>query len=513
MQFKRYKPGDPKISASDLNARASTLEAVSQLIFPRKAQGLSGMFGVVNALKGVPFFPYILPAKVTAASTTVPALPPSVTYKAKSIDGAWEVSAFAAPLYRPYNDVPQILPAAVDSDCLLLLVEKTSGPGFDVQILMVREKLNFEACSSGASAYTFAPGSLDLDDLIVADDSSMLIGEDGNLVVADGWAAYPSEPEAEVLIGDADTQPVVGSDGDVVVRDQDAFLVDPDLFEPLLTSDAGLIVVADAALARSEPAVIAPPEEDVGGGGDAGVQVLDDLNDVDVPAPASGQVLAYSGAVWAASKVQTSMLEDDSVTLAKMQEIATDRLIGRSTAGTGNPEQITCTAAGRALLDDADAAAQRTTLGLGPLAIAERVVKSGDVSTSGTAWANVTGMSFSLAANEVCVIEGEIRHVASNTASGLNLGFTDPAGCDTSIRWEGVISASAGAFRQANADDTGTAQTGTPSTTNPALATFKAHVINGANSGTWQLRFASETADAVTVTIKDKSVMWKKPVA
>ncbi len=62
-------------------------------------------------------------------------------------------------------------------------------------------------------------------------------------------------------------------------------------------------------------------------------------------------------------------LNDGGVTLAKMADLATAKIIGRSTAGTGVPEAIDCTAAGRALIDDADAAAQRTTLGLGALAV------------------------------------------------------------------------------------------------------------------------------------------------
>jgi hypothetical protein len=57
-------------------------------------------------------------------------------------------------------------------------------------------------------------------------------------------------------------------------------------------------------------------------------------------------------------------IDDDTVTYAKIQDVsATDKVLGRSTAGSGDVEEIACTAAGRALLDDADAAAQRATLG------------------------------------------------------------------------------------------------------------------------------------------------------
>lgn len=58
-----------------------------------------------------------------------------------------------------------------------------------------------------------------------------------------------------------------------------------------------------------------------------------------------------------------ALIVDATVTLPKLATVATDTLLGRSTAGTGAVETITCTAAGRALLDDANAAAQVATLG------------------------------------------------------------------------------------------------------------------------------------------------------
>ena len=62
---------------------------------------------------------------------------------------------------------------------------------------------------------------------------------------------------------------------------------------------------------------------------------------------------------------------------------ATDKLIGRSTAGAGELEEIACTAAGRALLDDASAAAQLTTLGAAAAATAP-VISTGTAAPSTT---------------------------------------------------------------------------------------------------------------------------------
>jgi len=68
---------------------------------------------------------------------------------------------------------------------------------------------------------------------------------------------------------------------------------------------------------------------------------------------------------YTASSVGTAAVANDAVTYAKIQNVsATDKLLGRSSSGAGDVEEITCTAAGRALIDDASASDQRTTLGL-----------------------------------------------------------------------------------------------------------------------------------------------------
>jgi hypothetical protein len=100
--------------------------------------------------------------------------------------------------------------------------------------------------------------------------------------------------------------------------------------------------------------------------GHAGEYLTTDGTAVSWAATSGGGITALTGDVTASGTGSVAAtIANDAVTYAKMQNVsATDKLLGRASSGAGDVEEIACTAAGRALLDDADAAAQRTTLGL-----------------------------------------------------------------------------------------------------------------------------------------------------
>ncbi len=129
------------------------------------------------------------------------------------------------------------------------------------------------------------------------------------------------------------------------------------IVDSTVTGDA-LLQAANAAAARG-----------VLGLGSVALQGDGDKGDITV----SG-----TGATWT--------IDNGVVTFAKMQAVGTNILLGNDSSGV-TIQDIPCTPAGRALIDDADASAQRTTLGLGALATQGDGDK-GDitVSSSGATW-------------------------------------------------------------------------------------------------------------------------------
>jgi hypothetical protein len=104
-----------------------------------------------------------------------------------------------------------------------------------------------------------------------------------------------------------------------------------------------------------------------------------------------------------------------------------DSLLGAVT--TGNVVEITCTSAGRALIDDADASAQRTTLGLGSIATQNANAVS---ITGGTIVANASGISIrdSDASNVMTISVGS--NLTANTTLTLTTGATTDRTLDIS---------------------------------------------------------------------------------
>lgn len=93
-----------------------------------------------------------------------------------------------------------------------------------------------------------------------------------------------------------------------------------------------------------------------------------------------------------ASAVTITSIPDATITLAKLQNIATAKVIGRSTAGTGVPELLDATTAGFAMLAAADAAAQRTLLGLGSVALLSSIA-AGNLATDAVETAKIKDLN------------------------------------------------------------------------------------------------------------------------
>ena len=127
------------------------------------------------------------------------------------------------------------------------------------------------------------------------------------------------------------------------------------------------------------------------------------------------------------TKIGTTAIDDGAITYGKIQNVsATDKLLGRSSAGSGVIEEISCTSYARSLLDDSDAATARSTLGLGAVATGNTIntsliedlavttgkLASGSITSEKIADSGVTNAK--IAANAV----GDTQLIASGVTQG-----------------------------------------------------------------------------------------------
>ena len=217
-----------------------------------------------------------------------------------------------------------------------------------------------------------------------------------DLAIADGGTGASTASGARTNLGlvlGTDVQPydagLTSIAGLTTTSDQGIYLTDTDTYATFAFTNFGRTLVDDdsAETARGTLGLGALATRNtvtttqIANGTIATVDIADGavtigklgLNDRDL----AGTLIANQGidsAQLASSSVTTGKVENSAITYAKIQAVsATDRLLGRAAEGAGIVQEITCTAFGRSLIDDADASSARGTLGLGALATLDAV--------------------------------------------------------------------------------------------------------------------------------------------
>lgn len=126
----------------------------------------------------------------------------------------------------------------------------------------------------------------------------------------------------------------------------------------------------------------------------------------------------------------TWTIDPQAVTYAKIQNVsATDKILGRQTAGAGSVEEITCTAAARSVLDDASTSAMLTTLGA--------VAKAGDTMTGALNWATPSTTASAATVDLGGVTSNQV--IITGTTTITSFGSTAAAGTTREIRFEAAL--------------------------------------------------------------------------
>lgn len=209
----------------------------------------------------------------------------------------------------------------------------------------------------------------------------------------------------------------------------------------------------------------------------------------------------------------TLTIDNDAVTYAKIQNVsATDKILGRSTAGAGDIEEIACTAAGRALLDDADAAAQRATLGLGLAAVKDVIMacKTSDEALDTSSYTDIAGLTLSgLTNGDYYRFEFWIIADSNATTTGIDVSVNSAVAANV-LQYDQVYwtTASAQTVRGASAYDNDTGSTASCGTTSRIFRVQGVVSLNG--NGSVVARTKREgVGSGPTIRAGSHGIAWK----
>ena len=205
--------------------------------------------------------------------------------------------------------------------------------------------------------------------------------------------------------------------------------------------------------------------------------------------PAGGGVSdGDKGDVTVSGSGTTWTVDNDAVTNAKLANMATSTVKGRTTAGTGDPEDLTVAQA-QALLGVS--AWGTVTLG-------------SDFDLLSTTQTAVTGLAFTPAASSTYLIELWILTKTGGTAAGTRPGIDWPTGLDRQAAWITAPStATVNSVRNWGPTTAGQAAiaTGATTTANYYLAVGRALMVTGGTpSGDFQITVSGESG-GTTATI------------
>lgn len=137
--------------------------------------------------------------------------------------------------------------------------------------------------------------------------------------------------------------------------------------------------------------------------------------------------------------------------------------------------------------------------------------------STATALANVTQLAAALVANGVYWVECFVTFQSAATTTGLNLGFTSPAGCRPMVEVVVPITSTAVAsqlrttFPNAAATTSGNVLgTGVTAINSDHTARISGLIANGSTAGNFQIQFATEVnASAVTLQIGSNLIVQR----